>query len=35
MPIEAVVEEVAGQAVVVGSRKQLLHLLAEAAEISL
>jgi hypothetical protein len=33
MPIEAIVEEVAGQAVVVGSREQLLHLLAEAAEI--
>ncbi len=30
---EAVVQEVAGQAVVVGSRDQLLHLLAEAAEI--
>lgn len=33
MPVEAVVEEVDGQAVVVGSREQLLHLLAEAAEI--
>lgn len=33
MPVEAVVEEVAGQAVVIGSREQLLHLLAEAAEI--
>jgi hypothetical protein len=33
MPVEAQVETVAGQAVVVGSREQLLHLLAEAAEI--
>ena len=33
MPNEAIVEEVSGQAVVVGSREQLLHLLAEAAEI--
>ncbi|TRW14285.1 ferritin-like domain-containing protein [Glacieibacterium frigidum] len=33
MPDEAVVAEVAGQAVVIGSREQLLHLLAEAAEI--
>jgi hypothetical protein len=33
MPVEATVEQVAGQAVVVGSREQLLHLLAEAAEI--
>jgi hypothetical protein len=30
---EAIVEEAAGQRVVVGSREQLLHLLAEAAEI--
>lgn len=33
MPVEAVVEEVAGQSIVVGSREQLLHLLSEAAEI--
>ena len=33
MPVEAIVEEVAGQEIVVGSREQLLHLLAEAAEI--
>lgn len=33
MPVETVVKEVDGQAVVVGSREQLLHLLAEAAEI--
>jgi hypothetical protein len=33
MPNEAYVENVDGQAVVVGSREQLLHLLAEAAEI--
>ncbi|WP_375382966.1 ferritin-like domain-containing protein [uncultured Sphingomonas sp.] len=33
MPNEAIVEEVSGQAVVVGSREQLLHLVAEAAEI--
>ncbi len=33
VPNEAIVEEVSGQAVVVGSREQLLHLLAEAAEI--
>ena len=33
MPVEVVVENVAGQAVVVGSREQLLHLLAETAEI--
>lgn len=31
--MDAVVEDVAGQAVVVGSREQLLHLLAEASEI--
>jgi hypothetical protein len=33
MPAEAKIEDVAGQAVVIGSREQLLHLLAEAAEI--
>jgi hypothetical protein len=33
LTLEAVVEDVAGQAVVVGSREQLLHLLAEASEI--
>jgi hypothetical protein len=33
MPVEAKIEDVAGQAVVIGSREQLLHLLAEAAEI--
>lgn len=33
MPVEAVIADVAGQPVVVGSREQLLHLLAEAAEI--
>ncbi|WP_260596608.1 ferritin-like domain-containing protein [Sphingomonas endolithica] len=33
MPLEAVIEEVSGQAVVIGSREQLLHLLAEASEI--
>lgn len=33
MPVEARIEGVAGQAVVIGSREQLLHLLAEAAEI--
>ena len=33
MPVEAIGEEVAGQEIVVGSREQLLHLLAEAAEI--
>lgn len=33
MPGEAAIEEVGEQAVVVGSREQLLHLLAEAAEI--
>lgn len=33
MPVEAIVEEVGGQKVVIGSREQLLHLLAEAAEI--
>lgn len=33
MPAEAIVEDVDGHAVVVGSREQLLHLLAEAAEI--
>ncbi len=33
MPNEAIVEEVAGERVVIGSREQLLHLLAEAAEI--
>jgi hypothetical protein len=33
MPPEAMIEEVGGQAVVVGSREQLLHLLAEASEI--
>ncbi|MGI4959524.1 MAG: ferritin-like domain-containing protein [Janthinobacterium lividum] len=33
MPNDVIVEEVSGQAVVVGSREQLLHLLAEAAEI--
>jgi hypothetical protein len=33
MPTEATIARVAGQRVVVGSREQLLHLLAEAAEI--
>jgi hypothetical protein len=33
MPSEAMIEEVGGLAVVVGSREQLLHLLAEASEI--
>src|ERR1700710_876438 len=33
MPTETIVRDVAGQAVVIGSREQLLHLLAEAAEI--
>jgi hypothetical protein len=33
MPEEAIVEEIDGQEVVIGSREQLLHLLAEAAEI--
>jgi Ferritin-like len=33
MPVEAKIEDVVGQAVVIGSREQLLHLLAEAAEI--
>jgi hypothetical protein len=33
MPVEAVLQEVSGEQVVVGSREQLLHLLAEAAEI--
>lgn len=33
VPDEAIVEQVDGEAIVVGSREQLLHLLAEAAEI--
>ena len=33
LPAEAVIEEIADQVVVVGSREQLLHLLAEASEI--
>lgn len=33
MPDQAIVEDVAGEDVVIGSREQLLHLLAEAAEI--
>lgn len=33
MPVEAVIKDVSGAPVVVGSREQVLHLLAEAAEI--